>query len=106
MLEDLLEYEAPYWQRAASAAGLPGGAALVKQVLAASSLLGAASVAEAADVMARVPSLADRPNEQRVRWAQWLEHLVPRALMGGSACFSRTCWPKRMSSASWLPILT
>ena len=55
VLEDLLEHEAPYWQRAASAAGLPGGAALVKQVLAASSLFGAASVAEATDVMARVP---------------------------------------------------
>ena len=36
--------------RAASAAGLPAGAALVKQVLAASSLLGAASVEEASDV--------------------------------------------------------
>ena len=41
-------------------------------------LLGAASVAEAADVMARVPGLADCPNEQRERWAQWLEQLCPR----------------------------
>jgi tetratricopeptide (TPR) repeat protein len=77
VLEDLLEHEAHYWQRAALAAGLPAGAALVKQVLAASSLLGAASVAEAADVIARVPSLVDCPNEQRVRWAQWLEQLCP-----------------------------
>jgi tetratricopeptide (TPR) repeat protein len=77
VLEDLLEYEAHYWQRAASAAGLPAGAALVKQLLAASSLLGASSIAEAADVIARVPGLADCPYEQRVRWAQWLERLCP-----------------------------
>jgi tetratricopeptide (TPR) repeat protein len=77
VLEDLLEYEAHYWQRAASAAGLPAEVALVKQVLAASSLLGAASVAEAADVIARVPRLADCPNEQRMQWAQWLKRLCP-----------------------------
>jgi tetratricopeptide (TPR) repeat protein len=76
-LEDLLEYEAHYWQRAASAAGLPARAALVKQLIAASSLLGATSVAEAADVTGRVPGLADCPYEQRVRWAQWLERLCP-----------------------------
>ena len=78
VLEDLLEHEARHWHRAASAAGLSAEAALVKQVLAASCLLGATSVAEAADVIARVPGLGDCPKEQRVRWAQWLERVCPR----------------------------
>jgi tetratricopeptide (TPR) repeat protein len=77
VLEDLLEFEVAHWNRAASAAGLPAGVALVKRVLAASSLLGATSVAEAAEVTARVPGLAECPNEERVRWARWLERVCP-----------------------------
>jgi hypothetical protein len=100
VLEDLLEYEARHWQRAASAAGLPTGAAVVKQVLAAFSLLGAASTAEAADVIARVPGINDCPDEQRMRWAQWLERLCTPAPMSGSARYSRTWWPKHTLSAS------
>jgi tetratricopeptide (TPR) repeat protein len=76
-LDELLEHESRYWLRSASAAGLPAGAALVKQVLAASALLGAASTEEASDVMARVPGLGDRPAGERLRWAQWLEELYP-----------------------------
>ena len=76
-LDELLEHEARRWRRAASAAWLPAGAALVKQVVAASALLGAASVGEAADVVARVPGVGDCPLEERLRWAQWLERLYP-----------------------------
>ncbi len=76
-LDELLEHEARYWLRSASAAGLPAGATLVKQVLAASSLLGAGSVEEAADIVARVPDLGDRPAKERLRWAQWLGELYP-----------------------------
>src|SRR5262249_44262438 len=43
-LDELLEHEAGHWMDSASAAGLPAEAALVKQVLAASSLLGATGV--------------------------------------------------------------
>ena len=46
-------------------------------MLAASSLLGAASVEEASDIVARVPDLGDRPAKERLRWAQWLEELYP-----------------------------
>ncbi len=77
VLDELLEHEARYWRRTASAAGLPAGATLVKQVVAASCLLGAASAAEAADAVARVPDLGDRPQEERLRWARWLEGLYP-----------------------------
>jgi len=81
-LNELLQHEARYWIRSASAAGLPAGAAIVKQLLAASSLLGAASIEEASDVVARVPALGDRPAKERLRWAQWVEELYPADAYG------------------------
>jgi tetratricopeptide (TPR) repeat protein len=83
-LGELLEHEAKYWLRSASAAGLPAGAVLVKHVLAASSLLGAASIEEASDIVARVPGLSGRPAAERLRWAQWLEELYPADAYGPS----------------------
>jgi tetratricopeptide (TPR) repeat protein len=76
-LDELLEHEARHWMGSASAAGLTAEDALVKQVLAASSLLGATGVEEASDIVARVPGLDGRPARERLRWAQWLEELYP-----------------------------
>jgi tetratricopeptide (TPR) repeat protein len=78
-LQELLEHEARGWQRAASAAWLPAGAATIKQVIAAACLLGPANAEEAAEAVGRVPDLTDAPGEERLLWARWLEHLYPAA---------------------------
>jgi len=77
VLEELLEHEARYWRRMAAMASLPEDGALLKPVVAAAALLGAASLAEAADLLMRVPDLADASPAQRRSWARWLYGLYP-----------------------------
>jgi len=76
-LDELLEHEARYWRHAAATAELADHESLVKQVVAAGALIGAGSVTEAAEVLARIPELAGRQEEQRLRWAKWLYDLYP-----------------------------
>ena len=61
VLEELLEHEAQLLATFCFGSRAPAGATLVERVVAASSLLGPASVVEAADVVARVPDLG-RPS--------------------------------------------
>ena len=82
VLGELLIHEARYWRRAAEAAGLADDGALVKAVVAAAALLGAGSVAEAAQVAARVPDLAGISAGDRRRWARWLYGLYPAEVDG------------------------
>ena len=77
LLEELLEHEARYWRRTAAAANLPEDGSLLKPVVAAAALLGASGLAEAADLVTRVPELADAPFGQRRSWARWLYELYP-----------------------------
>lgn len=81
-LDELLEHEASYWRRAAVAAGLPDDVALVRQVVAAATLLGAGSLDEAAAAAGRVPQLAGSPYDQRLTWARWLSELYPADAAG------------------------
>ena len=76
-LDELLEHEARYWRRTAAGAGLPEDGALLKPAVAAAALLGADNLAEAADLLRRVPDLAGTPMAQRRAWARWLYGLYP-----------------------------
>ena len=82
VLDELLGYEADYWRHSAAAADLAGPASLVRAVVAAATLVGAGSVPEAADVVARVPELAGSQEEQRLLWAKWLYDLYPSGADG------------------------
>ena len=82
VLDELLEHEARFWRCGAGEAGLPDQDSLVKQVVAAAALLGAGSLAEAVEVVRRVPDLAAVPQEQQLRWALWLYALYPRSARG------------------------
>ncbi len=82
VLNELLEHEARYWRRTAAARGLPDDGPLVKPIVAAAALLGAGSVAEAAEVVARVPDLSGTSLAQRRRWARWLYGLYPAGADG------------------------
>ena len=77
LLDELLIHEARYWRRSAAATGLSEDGALLKAVVAAAALLGAANQAEAAAMVARVPDLADASQAQRRSWARWLYGLYP-----------------------------
>jgi tetratricopeptide (TPR) repeat protein len=77
LLDELLIHEARYWRRAAAATGLPEDGTLLKAVVAAAALLGAANLAEATAMVARVPDLADAPQALRRSWARWLYGLYP-----------------------------
>jgi hypothetical protein len=82
VLDELLEYETRFWRGAAAAVGLPGDPVVVNQVVAAATVLGAGSVAEAAAVAARVPALAAGPDGRRQDWARWLYALFPAGPAG------------------------
>ena len=75
--DELLEHEARYWRRTAIRAGLPEDGALLKPAVAAAALLGADNLAEAANLLVRVPDLADTSQTQRRSWARWLYGLYP-----------------------------
>jgi len=79
VLDELLEHEARYWQRAARAAGLSADPAVLGQVTAAGALLRPADPADTARLMARVPGLAGASRARRRSWAHWLHELYPPA---------------------------
>jgi tetratricopeptide (TPR) repeat protein len=77
VLDELLEHEARYWRRTATAARLTEDGAVLKPVVAAAALLGADNLTEAAELVARVPELADTSQAQRWLWARWLYGIYP-----------------------------
>ena len=77
VLEELLEHEARYWRRTAAAAGLPDDGHVLKPVVAAAALLGAAGESEAAQAVSRVPELAGALLGELRKWARWLYGLYP-----------------------------
>jgi hypothetical protein len=77
VLDELLEHEARYWRRTASAAGLPDDGTVLKPVVAAAALQGATDLEEAAELVRRVPELAGASLGDRRRWARWLFGLYP-----------------------------
>ena len=77
VLGELLEHEARYWRRSAKVAGFPDDGSILKPVVAAAALLGAADQEEAAELIGRVPELAGVAPWQRLKWAQWLYGLYP-----------------------------
>ena len=76
-IEELLEHEARYWRRNATAAGRPADARVLGQAVAAGALLGAASPEQAADAARRVPGLSTAEPEERLAWGRWLADLYP-----------------------------
>jgi tetratricopeptide (TPR) repeat protein len=81
VLDEMLVHEARYWRLAATAARLPGDGPMLKPLTAAAALLGAGTLAEAAELVARVPELAGSP-ELRWSWARWLYGLYPAGTDG------------------------
>ena len=77
LLDELLDHEARYWRRTVIRAGLPEDGALFKPAVAAAALLGADNLAEAADLLVRVPDLVDATQAERRSWARWLYGLYP-----------------------------
>jgi len=77
LLDEMVIHEARYWRRSAAATGLPEDGSLLKAVVAAAALLGAADRAETEAVIACIPDLADAPQAQRSLWARWLYGLYP-----------------------------
>ena len=82
IVDELLEHEARYWRRTAVAFGLPDNGALLRPVVAVAALLGAESLAEAAETVRRVPDLDDIPQAQRRTWGRWLYELYPADIQG------------------------
>ena len=82
VLDEVLEHEARYWRRIAIAADLTGDGQILKPVVAVAALLGAASLDEAAELVARVPDLAEEALSERRRWARWLHGLYPAGVNG------------------------
>jgi Tetratricopeptide repeat len=83
VLDDLLAREAAFWLGAAQAANLagPGGidSVLAAQAVTVGCLFAAADEADAADLLRRVPGLADSQSAIRRRIARWLQQLYPPA---------------------------
>ena len=77
LLDELLEHESRYWRRKAAAADLPEDGALLKPVTAVAALLGADDLADAAEIITRIPDLSDTTQAQRRSWARWLYELYP-----------------------------
>ena len=82
VLDELLEHEARYWRRTATAAGLASDGRILKPVVTAAALLGASSLDEAADLVGRVPDLTGAALGERRRWARWLYDLYPAGVDG------------------------
>ena len=76
VLGRLLAHEARYWARSAAARGLGLDAVVQRRAVAAGCLIGAASEADAARLMACLPDLADS-GERRGQVARWLHDLYP-----------------------------
>ena len=81
VLGELLEHEARYWRRTARSFGLTADGQVLKAAVAASILLGAGSLAEAAAAVGRIPDLAGASAGDLRQWARWLYQLYP----GGQA---------------------
>src|SRR5262249_46445160 len=77
LLDELLAHEARDWRGIAGAGGLSGDGPVLKAVVAAAVLLGAAGLAEAAGVAGRVPDLARKPGGELRAWGRWLYGLYP-----------------------------
>jgi len=82
VLDELLEHEARYWRRTARAARLTEDGAVLKPVVAAAALLGADNLAQAADLVLRVPELAGTSPGRRRSWARWLYGVYPAGTDG------------------------
>jgi len=77
VVDELLVHEARYWRRTAKAAGLTDDGPVVKAVVAAVAVIGAASHEEAEKVVIRVPVLFGMSAAEQARWARWLYDLYP-----------------------------
>ncbi|WP_131763380.1 tetratricopeptide repeat protein, partial [Actinomadura fibrosa] len=73
----ILEHEEPYWANAAASRGLALHARTQRRVVAAASLCGARTEAQAVALLARVPGLADWDEDARLHVATWFRDLYP-----------------------------
>jgi hypothetical protein len=89
VLDELLARERAFWLGAAQVANLTGSvgidSVLAAQAVAVACLFTAASEAGAAQLLQRVPSLADSTSGVRRRIARWLRQLYPPQGLPGSA---------------------
>jgi len=79
VLDGLLGHESRYWAQSAAARGLELDVAVQRLAVAVGCLIGADSETAAAELMRRVPDLADSA-ERRGQVARWLHDLYPETL--------------------------
>ncbi len=78
VLDELLGHEWRYWEQSAAQNGLGDlGSEALRRVVAVACLVPAADEDDGAEILRRVPGLADAPELQRRQIAQWLKHLYP-----------------------------
>ena len=77
VLKDLLTHESRYWGRTATASRLPDDGEILEPSVAVAALLGAATRAEAEELIRRIPKLDGASDDERRRWARWLYELYP-----------------------------
>ena len=77
LLDELEAHEDRYWQTTATAGGLDTDEALRQRTVALTTLAGAASEGEAAELLRLLPDLADASAERRGRLARWAHQLYP-----------------------------
>ncbi len=82
VLGELLEHEARYWRRTAKSCELTADGRVLKAVIAAAILLGAADLEEAAALAGRVPDLAGTAPGDLRSWGRWLLQLYPSDATG------------------------
>ena len=96
VLDDLLTRESAFWLGAAQTAGLagPGGvdSVLAAQTVTVGCLFAAADETEAAELLRRVPGLADIPSATRRKIARWLQHLYPPPDTAGVTAAAPSWW--------------
>jgi tetratricopeptide (TPR) repeat protein len=80
----ILEHEEPYWASAASSQHINLHPRTQRRVVAAASLCGARTEAEAVTFLSRVPGVTDRDEDSRLRIACWFRDLYPLTRTYGS----------------------
>lgn len=77
LLDRLLEVEAGHWRRTAERLRLQAPDTLLREIAGYAALAGAASDTEAAELLTRLPKLADAQGERRYALAEWVHQAYP-----------------------------
>jgi len=96
VLDDLLTRESAFWLGTARTEHLDGtgglDSVLAAQAVAIGCLFAPADERDAAELLLRVPSLADSPSANRRRIARWLRHIYPPPGTAGVSAAGSSWW--------------